>query len=98
MGIYEPTQRYETQVDFPLTVGEGQVRNLQVVQQWQRKQSRTNPEEEAGKPEDTVYANRISGMLWLDVLEDKDSGAYPGDGIWQEGEQPLQSMKSACTK
>lgn len=25
MGIYEPTHRYETQVDFPLTVGEGQV-------------------------------------------------------------------------
>lgn len=58
----------------------------------------SKPDEEADKPEDTAYANRISGMLWLDVLEDKDSGVYPGDGIRQEGEQPFAAYEVSLYK
>jgi len=36
--------------------------------------------EESGEPENTTYANSISGVLWIDANE---------DGIYDSGEQPL---------
>ena len=39
--------------------------------------------------EETVYANSVSGALWLDILEDENSGAQHGDGIRQAGEEPV---------
>ena len=39
--------------------------------------------------EETVYANSVSGALWLDILEDENSGAQHGDGIRQAEEEPV---------
>ncbi|MEA4992477.1 MAG: SdrD B-like domain-containing protein [Oscillibacter sp.] len=36
-----------------------------------------------------IYENSISGLLWLDVLDDPDSGVHSGDGIRQPEEAPL---------
>ena len=47
------------------------------------------PEEDTDKQEDTVYTNSISGALWLDILEDENSGAQHGDGIRQAEEEPV---------
>ncbi len=48
----------------------------------------SKPDEQADKPEATVYGS-IGGALWLDALEDQDSGVYNGDGIRQEREHPI---------
>jgi len=55
-------------------------------------------EPKAAEPRETTDANSISGMLWLDVLEDKNSGVLPGDGIRQEGEQPLAAYEVSLYK
>lgn len=52
-------------------------------------EAQNEPEEDTDKQEDTVYANSIGGTLWLDVFEDKDSGAHNGDGIRQPEEEPF---------
>lgn len=52
-------------------------------------EAQNEPEEDTDKQEDTVYANSISGTLWLDVFENKGSGAYNGDGIRQPEEEPF---------
>ena len=39
--------------------------------------------------ESEVYANSISGMLWLDMFDDIPNGIYAGDGVRQAEEQPL---------
>ena len=48
----------------------------------------SKPDEQADKPEATVYGS-IGGAIWLDALEDQDSGVYNGDGIRQEREHPI---------
>lgn len=52
-------------------------------------EAQNEPEKDTDKQEDTVYANSIGGTLWLDVFEDKDSGAHNGDGIRQPEEEPF---------
>jgi len=39
--------------------------------------------------EPDIYANSISGMLWLDMFDDAENSIYAGDAIRQAEEQPL---------
>lgn len=57
-----------------------------------------NSDEAPDAPEETVYANSISGALWLDILEDAQSGAQHGDGIRQAEEQPLAGYEVSLYK
>jgi len=55
----------------------------------------TEPEESEPdeEPEDTTYANSISGVLWLDMFDDIENSIYAGDGTRQAEESPLAGYR-----
>ena len=65
------------------------------------KEGETGEEEitsEPSEPENPVYTNSISGLLWLDVLVDADNGIFAGDGVRQAEEEPLADYEVSLYK
>lgn len=88
----------EKQEDKKNTNGKAEDEGKSKAELKEKAKEKPKKEPKAAEPRETTDANSISGMLWLDVLEDKNSGVLPGDGIRQEGEQPLAAYEVSLYK